>query len=72
MGDILIENSIITATGSSHSCRLSFAAAIGMGSLCRSIGNMVFIDSEINAQIMDETLASVIGAGSILPRMKRW
>ena len=71
MGDILIENSIITATGSSHSSRLSFAAAIGMGSLCRSIGNMVFIDSEINAQIMDETLASVIGAGSIMHGEKR-
>ena len=71
MGDILIENSIITATGSSHSSRSSFAAAIGMGSLCRSIGNMVFIDSEINAQIMDETLASVIGAGSIMHGEKR-
>ena len=71
MGDILIENSIITATGSSHSSRSSFAAAIGMGSLCRSIGNMVFIDSEITAKIPDETLASVIGAGSIMHGEKR-
>ena len=71
MGDILIENSIITATGSSHSSQLSFAAAIGMGSLCRSIGNMVFIDSEITAKIPDETLASVIGAGSIMHGEKR-
>ena len=71
MGDILIENSIITATGSSHSSRSSFAAAIGMGSLCRSIGNMVLIDSEITAKIPDETLASVIGAGSIMHGEKR-
>ena len=71
MGDILIENSIITATGSSHSSRSSFAAAIGMGSLCRSIGNMVFIDSEITAKNPDETLASVIGAGSIMHGEKR-
>lgn len=71
MGDILIENSIITATGSSHSSRSSFAAAIGMGSLCRSIGNMMFIDSEITAKIPDETLASVIGAGSIMHGEKR-
>jgi hypothetical protein len=71
MGDILIENSIITATGSSHSSQSSFAAAIGMGSLCRSIGNMVFIDSEITAKIPDETLASVIGAGSIMHGEKR-
>ena len=71
MGDILIENSIITATGSSHSSRSSFAAAIGMGSLCRSIGNMVFIDSEITAKIPDETLASVIGGGSIMHGEKR-
>ena len=69
MGDILIENSIITATGSAHG--LSFAAAIGSGSLCRSIGNMVFIDSEITAKIPDETLASVIGAGSIMHGEKR-
>ena len=69
MGDILIENSIITATGSAHG--LSFAAAIGSGSLCRSIGNMVFIKSEITAKITDETLASVIGAGSIMHGEKR-
>ena len=69
MGDILIENSIITATGSAHG--LSFAAAIGSGSLCRSIGNIVFVDSEINAKITDETLASVIGAGSIMHGEKR-
>ena len=69
MGDILIENSIITATGSAHG--LSFAAAIGSGSLCRSIGNIVFVDSEITAKITDETLASVIGAGSIMHGEKR-
>lgn len=71
MGDILIENSTITAMGSSHSTHFSFAAAIGSGSLCRSIGNMVFIDSEITAKITDETLASVIGAGSIMHGEKR-
>ena len=63
MGDILIENSIITATGSAHSTLLSFAAAIGSGSFCESIGNIVFVDSEITAKITDESLASVIGAG---------
>ena len=63
MGDILIENSIITATGSAHSTLLSFAAAIGSGSFCESIGNIVFVDSEITAEITDESLASVIGAG---------
>lgn len=71
MGDILIENSTITAMGSSHSTHFSFAAAIGSGSLCRSIGNMVFIDSEITAKIPDETLASVIGGGSIMHGEKR-
>ena len=71
MGDILIENSTITAMGSSHSTHFSFAAAIGSGSLCRSIGNMVFIESEITAKITDETLASVIGAGSIMHGEKR-
>lgn len=63
MGDILIENSIITATGSAHSTLLSFAAAIGSGSFCESIGNIVFVDSEITAKITNESLASVIGAG---------
>ena len=63
MGDILIENSIITATGSAHSTLLSFAAAIGSGSFCESIGNIVFVDSEITAKITEESLASVIGAG---------
>ena len=63
MGDILIENSIITATGSAHSTLLSFAAAIGSGSFCESIGNIVFVDSEITAKNTDESLASVIGAG---------
>ena len=63
MGDILIEKSIITATGSAHSTLLSFAAAIGSGSFCESIGNIVFVDSEITAKITDESLASVIGAG---------
>ena len=63
MGDILIENSIITATDSAHSTLSSFAAAIGSGSFCESIGNIVFVDSEITAKNTDESLASVIGAG---------
>ena len=63
MGNILIENSIVTAAGGYYGYYQSHAAAIGMGSCGGVMGNITFIGSEITARNEGEGLASVIGAG---------
>ena len=68
MGNILIENSIVTAAGgyynSDHFMEISHAAAIGMGYYGGTMGNITLKDSEITASNNGDGLASVIGAGS--------
>ena len=63
MGNILIENSIVTAAGGYYGYYQSHAAAIGMGSCGGVMGNITFIGSKITARNEGEGLASVIGAG---------
>ena len=68
MGNILIENSIVTAAGgyynSDYFMEISHAAAIGMGYYGGTMGNITLKDSEITASNNGDGLASVIGAGS--------
>ena len=69
MGNILIENSIVTAAGgydavNSVNDDYSHAAAIGMGSFGVTMGNITLINSEITASNNGDGYASVIGAGS--------
>jgi hypothetical protein len=68
MGNILIENSIVTAAGGYYNSddfmEISHAAAIGMGYYGGTMGNITLKDSEITASNNGDGLASVIGAGS--------
>ena len=68
MGNILIENSIVTAAGGYYNSddfmEISHAAAIGMGYYGGTMGNITLKDSEITANNNGDGLASVIGAGS--------
>jgi len=63
MGDILIENSIIVAEGGYYE-RTSHAAAIGIGYVGSTMGNITLKDSQITASNNGDGLASVIGAGA--------
>ena len=74
MGNILIENSIVTAAGgydavNSVNDDYSHAAAIGMGSFGVTMGNITLINSEITASNNGDGYASVIGAGSCFYKM---
>ena len=62
MGDILIENSIIVAEGGYYEST-SHAAAIGIGYVGSTMGNITLKDSQITARNNGDGLASVIGAG---------
>ena len=62
MGDILIENSIIVAEGGYYESS-SHAAAIGIGYVGSTMGNITLKDSQITATNNGDGLASVIGAG---------
>ena len=68
MGNILIENSIVTAAGGYYNSddfmEISHAAAIGMGYYGGTMSNITLKDSEITASNNGDGLASVIGAGS--------
>ena len=63
MGDILIENSIIVAEGGYYEST-SHAAAIGIGYVGSTMGNITLKDSQITARNNGDGLASVIGAGA--------
>ncbi len=63
MGDILIENSIIVAEGGYYEST-SHSAAIGIGYVGSTMGNITLIDSQITARNNGDGLASVIGAGA--------
>ena len=62
MGNILIENSIIVAEGGYYESS-SHAAAIGIGYVGSTMGNITLKDSQITATNNGDGLASVIGAG---------
>ena len=62
MGNILIENSIIVAEGGYYETS-SHAAAIGIGYVGSTMGNITLKDSQITATNNGDGLASVIGAG---------
>ena len=62
MGNILIENSIIVAEGGYYE-DTSHAAAIGIGYVGSTMGNITLKDSQITARNNGDGLASVIGAG---------
>ena len=62
MGDILIENSIIVVAGGYYESS-SHAAAIGIGYVGSTMGNITLKDSQITATNKGDGLASVIGAG---------
>ena len=62
MGNILIENSIIVAEGGYYESS-SHAAAIGIGYVGSTMGNITLKDSQITATNKGDGLASVIGAG---------
>ena len=63
MGDILIENSIIVAEGGYYEST-SHAAAIGIGYVGSTMGNITLKDTQITAANNGDGLASVIGAGA--------
>ena len=62
MGNILIENSIIVAEGGYYESS-SHAAAIGIGYVGSTMGDITLKDSQITATNKGDGLASVIGAG---------
>ena len=62
MGNILIENSIIVAEGGYYESS-SHAAAIGIGYVGSTMGNITIKGSQITATNNGDGLASVIGAG---------
>ena len=62
MGNILIENSIIIAEGGYYESS-SHAAAIGIGYVGSTMGDITLKDSQITATNKGDGLASVIGAG---------
>ena len=62
MGNILIENSIIVAEGGYYES-FSHAAAIGIGYVGSTMGDIILKDSQITATNNGDGLASVIGAG---------
>ena len=62
MGNILIENSIIVAEGGYYE-NTSHAAAIGIGYVGSTMGDIILKDSQITARNNGDGLASVIGAG---------
>lgn len=63
MGDILIENSIIVAEGGYYEST-SHAAAIGIGYVGSTMGDIILKNSQITARNNGDALASVIGAGA--------
>ena len=62
MGNILIENSIIIAEGGYYESS-SHAAAIGIGYVGSTMGDITLKDSQITATNKGDGLATVIGAG---------
>ena len=63
MGDILIENSIIVAEGGYYEST-SHAAAIGIGYVGSTMGDIILKNSQITARNNGDGLVSVIGAGA--------